>query len=100
MPVFVVPHPAAIEHLKHEEWFRSHMQRIGETIVGISRTTAPRSLIHRAPPQGHGADSIHAVIEETFDGWHTKVGWDQAHSYMAFTKSHAIQEATVAVVGR
>jgi len=97
---FVVLHPANIAELTHEDWFRGHMARIGDTVASIARTTAPRAAVHHPPPPGHGADSIHSVCEDSFEGWHARVGWDAAHFYMAFTHSHAIQEAAFAVVGR
>jgi hypothetical protein len=96
----IVPHPAEIAALKHEGWFRDHIERIGGVVAAIAQDTAPRTVVHRPPPPGHGADSIHCEMVESIDGWHAHVGWDRAHFYMGSTNSHAIQEAAAAVVGR
>jgi hypothetical protein len=74
----------ALEAVAHDLGIRHEVLKVAEDIASTARTTAPRSPVHRTPPSGHGADTIHAEPEFRDGEWEAKVGWDQLHAYMRF----------------
>lgn len=93
LDVKVVLDEAAIKELLDSEWFRRSLTGTGTRITALARVAAPRK-------SGRGAASIHGETRSGPDGWEDRVGWDQAHSYMARLKSHAVQNAAYQVLGK
>jgi HK97 gp10 family phage protein len=75
-------HEAELAAVAHAEYVRARLAGFGGQIGAAAKATAPRAAVHRGPPSGHGADSIHAKTVLEDGEWTVRVAWDQLHAYM------------------
>jgi hypothetical protein len=86
---------AELAALARQDFLRRALAAYGGQIGSAAAADAPRSAHHHSPPEGHGADFIHAETVLEDGRWAARVSWDEPHAYMKFPerREHFLKRA-------